>query len=89
MTQAAVRSMITDIPNSEIPYPRSWIDRLIQWMDRIPGPSWSFYIAALFTFALLNNAIFWLDGSLTPGSFDPVRVLDSFFIVFFISSSGW
>ncbi len=85
MADTAVPSLVTEMPESEIPYPRSWIDRLIQWIDRIPGPSWSFYIAALFTFALLNNAIFWLDGSLTPGSFEPVRVLDSFFIVYFVA----
>ena len=85
MTEAAVPSLVADLQVSEIPYPRSWIDRLIQGISRIPGPSWLFYIAALLTFAFLNNAVFWLDGSLTPGSFDPVRVLDSFFIVFFVA----
>ena len=85
MTEAAVPSLVADLQVSEIPYPRSWIDRLIQGIDRIPGPLWIFYIAALLTFALLNNAVFWLDGSLAPGSFDPVRVLDSFFIVFFVA----
>ncbi len=82
MTDTAVPALVTDMPKSEIPYPRSWIDRLIQWIDRIPGPSWLFYVAALLAFALLNNAIFWVDGSLAPGSFDLVGILDSFFIVF-------
>lgn len=85
MTDTAVPSLVTDVPESATPYPRSWIDRLIHWIDRIPGPSWLFYVAALLAFALLNNAIFWLDGSLTAGSFEPVRVLDSFFIVFFVA----
>jgi hypothetical protein len=85
MTDTAVSSLVADLQESEIPYPRSWIDRLTQWIDRIPGPSWLFYIASLLASALLNNAIFWMDGSLTMGSFEPVRVLDSFFIVFFIA----
>jgi hypothetical protein len=82
MTEAAVTSRAAVLTESEIPYPGSWIDRLTQWITRIPGPSWLFYIAALLAFALLNNAVFWLDGSLATGSFDRVGILDSFFIVF-------
>ena len=85
MTDTAVSSLVADLQESEIPYPKSWIDRLTQWIDRIPGPSWLFYVASLLASALLNNAIFWMDGSLTMGSFEPVRVLDSFFIVFFVA----
>lgn len=39
---------------------------------------------ALFAFALLNNAAFWPDGSIAAGSLDPVRLLDSGSIVFFV-----
>jgi len=28
------------------PYPPSWIDRLIHWIDRLPGPAWAFYLLA-------------------------------------------
>ena len=79
MTETAVLSLATDLYESEIPYPRSWIDRLVQGINRIPGPTWLFYIVALLTFALLGNAVFWVDGSLEVGEFEPVRVLGSFF----------
>ena len=83
MTQDAATSLVTDPRHSGNPYARSWIDQLIEWINRIPGPSWLFYAVALLAFALANNAVFWLDGSLATGSFDVVRVIDSVFIVFF------
>ena len=83
MCQIPASSIVTDPPRSELPYPRSWIDSLIRWIHRIPGPSWPAYVVAIVGFALLNNVVFWLDGSLAPGSYDTVRVLDSGFIVFF------
>jgi len=85
MAQDTASSLVTDLRDLDIPYARSWIDRLIQWISLIPGPSWVSYIAALIAFALMNNAVFWVDGSLAAGSFDRVRVLDSGFIVFFVA----
>ena len=81
MAQDTASSPVTDLPEFEIPYASSWIDRLIQWISRIPGPAWLIYVAALLAFALLNNAVFWLDGSLAAGSFDRIRGLDSRFFV--------
>jgi hypothetical protein len=51
----------------------------------VPVPLWLFYTVVLLFFAFLNNAIFWLDGSLAAGSFDRVRLLDSIFMVFFVA----
>ena len=85
MTQDTAPSLVTDLRDFKIPYPSSWIDRFIQWISRIPGPAWLIYVAALLAFALLNNAVFWLDGSLAVGSFDQVRSLDTFFIIYFVA----
>ena len=93
MSQEAALPQVTELHSSEIPYKRSWIDQLIEWIGRIPGPSWLPYAAALAAalcgcpayLCLTNNAIFWLDGSYAAGSFVLVRVLDSVFIVFFIA----
>ena len=81
MTQATVTPLAADQRRSEIPYPRSWIDRLIQWINRIPGPTWLFYVVLLITAAFLNNAARWLDGSLEIGSFIPIRVADAGYLV--------
>jgi hypothetical protein len=29
------------------PYAPSWIDRLTAWVERLPGPSWSYYLRPL------------------------------------------
>jgi hypothetical protein len=81
MTQSSDTSLVTDLRNPEIPYPRSWIDRLIQWINRIPGTTWLFYVALFFTGAFLNNAVRWLDGSLEMGSFIPLRFFDAGYLV--------
>ncbi|KRT76486.1 MAG: hypothetical protein XU14_C0044G0018 [Armatimonadetes bacterium CSP1-3] len=85
MTQDAATSLVTDLRNSEFPYARSWIDRLIQRISRIPVPSWLFYVAVISAIALLNNAVFWVDGSLAAGSINSQRVADSGYIVFFVA----
>jgi len=85
MSQDAPPSLVTDPHHSGIPYARSWIDQLVDWIGRIPGLSWLFYAVALLAFALASNAVFWLDGSLATGSIDFVRVIDSVFIVFFVA----
>src|SRR3990170_5790218 len=81
MTQDAATSLVTDLRNSEFPYARSWIDRLIQRISRIPVPSWLFYVAVISAIALLNNAVFWVDGSLAAGSINSQRVADSGYLV--------
>jgi hypothetical protein len=85
MSQDAATSRTTNLRESEILYSASWIDRLIQWINRIPGPSWLFYIALLLTGAFLNNAVRWLDGSLEVGSFIPLRVFDAGYLVIYLA----
>ena len=39
-------SIVIAAPPLEIaphPYPPSWVDRLIDWVERRPGPAWLFY----------------------------------------------
>lgn len=85
MSETGVISPKSTRPSGQAPYPRSWIDRLVQAIDRLPGPAWLFYVVMFVTGALLNNAVRWLDGSLAAGEFIPIRVLDAGYYVFFIA----
>jgi len=67
------------------PYAPSWIDALVGWVGRLPGPAWAAYLVALVGFAVLNNVVFWVDGSLAPGTFVFSRSVDAFFIVYFLA----
>jgi hypothetical protein len=53
------------------PYPPSWTDRFIDWVNGLPGPSWLFYVVLWFAFFLMANAIKWLDGSQPLGTIKP------------------
>ncbi len=53
------------------PYPPSWVDRFIDWVSGLPGPSWLFYIALWLALFLMANAVKWLDGSEPLGTITP------------------
>lgn len=55
------------------PYPPSFVDRLMAWIERLPGPAWGFYALAALVIVALGHGLRWLDGSLPAGSFDPER----------------
>jgi hypothetical protein len=60
--------------NSETPtqpYPPSWVDRFIDWVRRLPGPSWLFYLVLWLALFLMANAVKWLDGSEPLGTIKP------------------
>lgn len=52
------------------PYRPSWIDRLVAWIERLPGPTWAFYLLLWLASILAVNAVRWVDGSLELGEFD-------------------
>ncbi|MGE5138937.1 MAG: hypothetical protein ACM3JD_05725 [Rudaea sp.] len=58
------------IEPSSIPYPPSWVDGLIRWIDRLPVPAWLFYPALLAGLFLIINAGRWLEGIGPLGSLD-------------------
>jgi len=70
---------------TELPYRGSWMDWLVRGIGRLPVPGWLFYGVLLIVAAIVNNAVFWLDGSLPLGSFNRTRLTDSVYIVLFIA----
>ena len=51
------------------PYPQSWINRLMGWVDRLPGPFWVVYLAAAVVFNLALAAAYWSVGRYPVGTF--------------------
>lgn len=68
--------------NFERSYPSGWIDQLLTWIDKLPGPIAVYGLLALIFFFLLINAVFWLDGSLPLGTIDFEQGSFSFYIVY-------
>lgn len=67
-----------------LPYPPSWMDRLVRWIDQLPGPAWMFYLLGTALLALLANAIFWIDGSLPLGSIDSLNTIFAFTVLYWV-----
>lgn len=65
------------------PYPPSWVDRLIDWIDRLRMPNWLFYLGL----TLLQFALYFAINLLTGVSnSDPLVVTYSYTVLYSISS---
>lgn len=53
------------------PYPPSWLDRFSQWVDRLPGPPWPYYLGIGAVGYLLTSMMRWVDGRQPLGTFNP------------------
>ncbi len=56
------------------PYPPSWFDRFTDWVDRLPGPAWAFYLTLAVVVVLAETAIQWKEGTFPVGSFSLLQV---------------
>jgi len=63
------------------PYPPSWIDKLTDWVGRLPVPAWAFYLALGLVLALLLVSIAWVGGALSSD-----LVLGAFALDYFLSA---
>ena len=70
---------------SWLPAPRrSWIDRLLDQVDRLPVPRWLTWLAIAFALALLDHATHWQDGSLPLYEFTPLHLVEGAFLPLFV-----
>jgi hypothetical protein len=67
------------------PYPGSWVDRLFVWIEGRPFPPWLFYLLIILALAILGHIVRWFDGSLSPGSFQVIPVVEAPFAVYFFA----
>src|SRR4030067_3692459 len=56
------------------PYPPSWFDRFTAWVDRLPGPSWAFYLILAVGVSIAGSTIEWIEGAYPAGTFNALHV---------------
>lgn len=56
------------------PYAPGWINRLNAWVDRLPGPSWSFYLGLALVLMLVLALVPWIEGALSLGTLLPAQL---------------
>lgn len=49
-------------------YAASWVDRFTGWVDRLPGPSWSYYLGLGLAVFVLQTAVLWSEGAMPISS---------------------
>jgi hypothetical protein len=62
--------------SKSLPFPPSWIDRLLAWIERLPVSPWLFYCAILALSIVINNGVRWIEGTLAWGTFDLPRIVE-------------
>jgi hypothetical protein len=75
---------VSAVQSTEVPFPPSWVDRLIARIERLPGPALLYYVLGALVLGVTANALFWLDGSLPAGSMDPILTFFGVFIVYWL-----
>lgn len=63
----------------------SWIDRLIRWIDRLPGPAWLVYVFGIAATAVLINVALWIDGSVPFGELGTIRGIFPPLVFYFLA----
>ncbi|NIM93672.1 MAG: hypothetical protein GTO18_08165 [Anaerolineales bacterium] len=69
------------IAKSDRPYTPSWVDRLTDWIEALPGPSWIIYLVLFFLSGSLNQLVAWIAGTVAWGEFDIYLFLNNLFTV--------
>jgi hypothetical protein len=64
----------TDSVAFERPYPPGWFDRLIDSIDRAPGPNALYMAGLLLAQAIYVTGLIWWSGNLPVGEVDPRRL---------------
>jgi hypothetical protein len=71
---ATQQTVNTEQPIAQ-PYPPSWVDRLDDWVRRLPLPAWLFYLGVGLALVLIRTIAAWSDGSYPVGTIFPLHVV--------------
>jgi len=72
--QASARAGLPEPPTFLPPYPPSWVDRLTDWVERLPIPWWSFYFLLALTLSGAVALVLWQTGVYASFGFHPMQI---------------
>ena len=67
------------------PYPPSWVDRLTDWVDRLPIPWWLFYVLLALPINGAVALVLWQTGIYAAVGFHPMQVFLPSLPVYFLA----
>jgi len=69
--------LVTERP----PVKPSWVDRLIDWIDRLPSPAWVFYLVMYVVAASMLHAAIWIDPVVPVGTLSTTWMVNAIWAV--------
>ena len=55
-------------------YSTSWVDRFTDWIERLPGPYWTYYLGLGILLFILQVGVLWIEGVFPSGKIDIAHV---------------
>jgi len=71
---ATVEQSVRNSETMAQPYPPSWVDHFIDWVERLPGPYWLFYLALGLVAGFAQTLVQWREGSYPIGTLHPFHI---------------
>lgn len=75
-----VRPFVLSRSMTDRPYQPSFVDRLIDWIDRLPGPAPAFYLVGYLIVEVVLHVGLWIDGAFEVGTIDPEWALNGVWV---------
>ena len=88
-TRDGHRVRASDRGTATRPYAPSWLQRLVDLIERLPGPTWAAYVVIAIASILVIHTQVWSSGVLPIGSFDPANVYFGVLPVALIWTAGY
>ena len=63
-------------------YPPSFVDRLMAWIERLPGSAWIYYLLATAVIVAVSHGLRWSDGTIPTGTIDTFRLTNDFLTIY-------
>jgi hypothetical protein len=69
----------------EYPYSPSWLNRLNDWIDKMPGAAWFYYLAAFLLLGIAVTLVSWILGVIPAGSVELKSFIYGIYPIYFLT----
>lgn len=85
MARTLIEKTQSNVSKIEYPYPPSWLNRLNDWIDSMPGIAGFYYLAAFLLLGLVVTLVSWLLGVIPVGRLEPKSFIYGVYPIYFVA----